>query len=509
MNYFRSLPLKIITALEQRSIPLWCHAALFFSAIVLRNSLEAALHPIPDKRIALYFGHYTFGYIVIFLEAVVLFSFITRQKPSLCARVVLPFAILLLIAPVVDLSLGRPFDPAYLLLTDIVSILHAMLTFFGPLHEKGVTVGVRVEIAIFLACAACYFYSKNSGAVRSIMGTVALYILIFILSILPVYPLTVTHADGLYRMVYDMNRILVIFLVITLCLVFVQQWPGSIRIIIHNCRPWRVSHYILVFVAGYALADFYGMANQFSIDTALRCFLACCAIFSAWISSVFINDIFDVDIDRISNPARPLPAGITDRKKMTGIATAMFVIASIASIGAGIVPFWIVLSNCAVAQIYSAPPLRIKRIPIISKLCISAASLLLVLLGFYLAGASLSRFPGEIVVYFLVAFTLAVNVIDIKDRDGDKQNGISTLSALLPPRLGAVLNGLFVSGAIVTVNLIPGVRLPLWELFVGSAAAFFLIVRKNYNDVSVMKIYIIVVCSIILYLFFCTPAAGS
>jgi len=93
--------------------------------------------------------------------------------------------------------------------------------------------------------------------------------------------------------------------------------------------------------------------------------------------------------------------------------------------------------------LYSAPPLRIKRIPFFSKLLISLNSLILIILGFFIITGSIINFPWEITIVFLIGATAVANFIDIKDYEGDKKVGVKTLPVILGIRKAKFLISLF------------------------------------------------------------------
>ena len=78
-----------------------------------------------------------------------------------------------------------------------------------------------------------------------------------------------------------------------------------------------------------------------------------------------LNQIYDLDIDRVNKPARPLPSGrlsIADAWQFTAVTYAIaLVLAWLVAPGGRHECFWIVLIATAATFIYSCPPLRTKQ----------------------------------------------------------------------------------------------------------------------------------------------------
>jgi 4-hydroxybenzoate polyprenyltransferase len=153
--------------------------------------------------------------------------------------------------------------------------------------------------------------------------------------------------------------------------------------------------------------------------------------------------------------------------------------------------FFFILLFCGNYFLYSMPPLRLKRIPFFSKLFISLNSLILVLLGYATVCGSFTGFPKLLIAYFLVLFTAAINFIDIKDFEGDRENGIGTLPVLLGLKRAKVVIGMFVMVTYLALILIfkkPYVLVPLGIL---GSLQFALINRKQYSENLVFAVYLL------------------
>ncbi|MHC4493698.1 MAG: UbiA family prenyltransferase, partial [Planctomycetota bacterium] len=100
-----------------------------------------------------------------------------------------------------------------------------------------------------------------------------------------------------------------------------------------------------------------------------------------------LNQIADVDADRINRPGRPLPAGRIGMRQAWWIVAALLVPA--VALAAVVDPYYLacVLITVPVTAAYSFPPVRTKRIPFLANATIATPrGLLLVLAGWAVGG---------------------------------------------------------------------------------------------------------------------------
>jgi homogentisate phytyltransferase/homogentisate geranylgeranyltransferase len=164
------------------------------------------------------------------------------------------------------------------------------------------------------------------------------------------------------------------------------------------------------------------------------------------VAIVGLNQITDVEIDRINKPWLPLAAGELDRKGAWWIVA----VAAAVPIGLALTQGWIelaaVLAALAVGAAYSLPPLRLKRHPVAASLCIAGVRSAVVNLG---VAAHFSRaFSGTVAIpdavwaltVFVLPFSFAIAVLkDVPDREGDRRFRIATFTVRLGPRRAARL----------------------------------------------------------------------
>jgi len=203
---------------------------------------------------------------------------------------------------------------------------------------------------------------------------------------------------------------------------------------------------------------------------------------SAWITSVIVNDTMDLKIDSVSNPDRPLPKKIFSVKEYLGVGLVFFLASIIFSGLADWRIIFLIVLYQLVAFIYSAKPLRLKRFPIVATLVSSLASNLVTFGGFILASSnhSLSQFPIPIAVLLIMGYTLALPMKDFKDFDGDKKDKIYTLPVLFGiPWAKVIVGSSLFFAFMLSVAILEDFRLFWWAFLCGSASFLFILQMKK------------------------------
>ncbi len=155
---------------------------------------------------------------------------------------------------------------------------------------------------------------------------------------------------------------------------------------------------------------------------------------------VGLNQLEDVEIDRINKPQLPLAAGDLSRRQGQAIVAASFLLPLVLAVTQGPIETAAVLSAMAIGWAYSSPPLRLKRYPVAASASISIVRSLVVNLGVYLhfAGAfgDGTRVAPAVwaLTLFVLPFSFAIAVLkDVPDAEGDRAFSVRTFTV----RLGA------------------------------------------------------------------------
>lgn len=182
---------------------------------------------------------------------------------------------------------------------------------------------------------------------------------------------------------------------------------------------------------------------------------------------VGINQIYDVDIDKVNKPFLPVAAGeLSNRAAWALVITSAVCGPLIVYHLFSKVIFWLYMFGTTVGGLYSVPPFRLKRFPVAAGLSIAICRGFLLNFGVYYAAREALglSFVWNPAVAFLARFmTVYAGVIavtkDLPDIEGDKKFEIETLSTRFGVSMIAkVATGLLLAnyaGAVATALLAP------------------------------------------------------
>jgi geranylgeranylglycerol-phosphate geranylgeranyltransferase len=185
-----------------------------------------------------------------------------------------------------------------------------------------------------------------------------------------------------------------------------------------------------------------------------------------------VNDIFDIEIDRINRPRRMLPSEKLSIKhawilyflfSAGGVILALFINAS---------TFFIALISFIVIFFYSY---SLKKIPLFGNVTVAFFTGL----AFIFGGTAVNNWKKGIIP---AVFAFLINLIrelikDMEDKEGDAANGIITF----PIKYGIGKTNLLIT--IFTILLIAVTTIPLWFAFY--SIEYFIIVMLGVNVILV------------------------
>jgi homogentisate phytyltransferase / homogentisate geranylgeranyltransferase len=207
--------------------------------------------------------------------------------------------------------------------------------------------------------------------------------------------------------------------------------------------------------------------KQLPASTALLPALIACLCGNVYI--VGLNQLEDVEIDRINKPHLPIASGEFSKRQGWTIVLIAGILALIVSAWSGVFLMATVWLSLLIGTAYSLPPVRLKRFPVWASFCIFSVRGAIVNLGLFLHfnqkwGAS-PQIPASVwaLTTFVLIFTFAIAIFkDIPDLEGDRRYQISTFTLRLGQR--AVFNlarwvlTACYGGMMVAAGLISGVN---------------------------------------------------
>lgn len=219
--------------------------------------------------------------------------------------------------------------------------------------------------------------------------------------------------------------------------------------------------------------------------------IVCGALMASFLNAASnaINQVYDLELDRVNKPERMIPSGRMSEREGTWVAVVLYVVSLAFALAVNLECFAIAFIAAVLTIVYSVPPLRTKRWGWSANLTIAVPRGLLLKVCGWSAARSIwheeSWYIGSIFFFFLLG---AASTKDFADMDGDEKGGCITLpikygvkkaAYLISPSfvlpfllmpLGAQLGLLTGNATLLTVF---GLGLAAWGAYVN-----YLILRK-------------------------------
>lgn len=489
------------------------------------------------------FAHMFLFFLTITIVVALIISIFTKQKNAKVITLALCGLPIIWLAPIIDLlvSGGKGFSMAYMFETHS-GIIFNFFTFFGPIKTPGITIGLHIELFISLCAIGWYVWSKRKNLLVTLGAVLLSYTFIFAALSLPGMIFTISHPfsaeGGLPAVVSFMNETVLnsnipgnalhnaiaykstsrlldigfdtivsqLFFLFAFVMMLVWSWysyRNTLKKIFINARPERVLFYLSLFIPAVLYAQVLSPTptNFIWIDWVGLIVLSV-SWFSAWMYAVHINDLYDTDIDKISNPNRPLIKNEVAPDIFHEVGLAWLALSLVGSYVVGYYPFLMNIIFSSAYYIYSAPPLRLKRVPILSSFLNSVTCLATILAGFFFVSPDkmFSAFPAMYALGIVTVFTLNSNIRDLKDIAGDGESGIQTLPVLFG-QYGRHVVGILLA---LSFMLLP-VFLSFYTLYILALPAaiigYKLCVRQPYKETYIFALYF-AFCALTLILIF-------
>jgi geranylgeranylglycerol-phosphate geranylgeranyltransferase len=272
-----------------------------------------------------------------------------------------------------------------------------------------------------------------------------------------------------------------------------------LRVYLELVRPFTLIAPMVGFFSGTIIAS----GNIFGISCLMGAISA--AVLNA--ASNVNNQYFDLEIDKINKPFRPLPSGRLSKKKAIYFSFVLYFSALLLSWLVNLQLFVIVFITAVITFFYSAPPFRIKKYPFLSNIFIAIPrGMLLIVAGWSITKSIFSIEPWFIGLIFALYLMGAASTKDFSDIEGDRRFGIKTLPVIYGPEKAAkmispffyapfMLIPLGVAAGIIRLTALPLTLLIFWGLHTAKLIAgkpLELTLEKNHISWKHMYLTLIV-----------------
>ena len=506
---------------------LWLSTALFI--IFVRDGIEcfiaSGFFGGPDD---FHLVHVPIFFFSLLLSLIIILHFFAKTdilKVSKIALVVFPLIIFPVVLDFAVLIFGKT-RTTYLYIVDNPGL--SFLHFFDPMYRiPELPLSIRFEVGLITFFAFVYIFLKRRRVFASLIGSFLVFILCFFYVSIPALLLKVFefmafiintfHLKNFPFVRATVDEVLVVLLEVlftgVLCLVWLWRYdPAKYSAVLKNVRPTRTLHYMFLCFVGVLVSVFHSPIKDFF--SLLYIVGALLSVGFAFQFSVVINDIYDLDCDRVSNAGRPLVTGALNKREYLRIGFFYLAFSILCAYWVGPTCFTLTLLFIAFYFLYSAPPLRLKRFFPVSVLVIGLQAVLAFLIGAYTFERSGVRayLPALLLWLIFIVFFFSSNIKDLKDTSGDRETGIPTLPVLLGEEKGRKVIAFLVFLSYCLVPLFLGFVFPGFKAYLitllFALLSFICIQKKSTKEEIIFLIYFIYVILLIFYITSLKSLAG-
>ncbi len=466
--------------------------------ILVRNLMEGFLeanhHLLPAHYL---FVDFAAAYALLFLALLLILKAVTGGRSESIAKVLVVLFTLILIVPVIDCiaSSGQGYEIGYLN-GDFEYLSSMLLSYYG---DGSATIGEKIEGLVFGSLLLIYIYIKTGSRIRSVAGLGLSYVALFTWSAIPSLIYAVSNVffasplaggEVIARGAFDKGFLIryitpevslavISILVAAAVSVVIFLERKRLRLPTSLFRPLRTAHYALLAAFGSLLGYSVAGPLEHPLYNYLFSFSFAVSIILLYQFASLLNDVFDRDAhERPGGKGNCLAAG-------TGLHLAFSFLAMSLLVGysVGYAACAMLAIIAALAYLYSAPPFRLKRYPLLAPLALAGCALATVMGGFavFAGEEGLGALPPEMAALLLVVYTLGVNYKDLKDYETDRERGVYTIPVVLGPDKGRTVISLLTAASFLLVPAITGLS-GLWLPSIAVAAASLFLIYRDSNE---------------------------
>lgn len=444
--------------------------------------------------------HNLYFFLLTILLLWLLVSVILKINPKRLAILFLWSAVLMIAPPIIDmLKTGGQIYWSFYVIGGVADLAQQFVTIFGHFPSGIVYFGTRITFISAIIMIAGFVFIRTRHILKTAATALFTYVILFFMGSFPslfslahlslfggknladIKPFNVIQffggpqnafgasAPGIsYSFPYNLDFIYFPFLVLLLTVIFFAIDRKKFWAVLKNFRYPQIVYHTGLFIIGIGLGYLiYPQNFNFTVLSFLAAFTLSISIWLAWMASVVVNDINDLEIDKISNPARPLPRGIFSEKEYWQFGLVCLLLSFLGTLSVGTNWLLLILIYQIIAWFYSARPFRLKKFPGVASAVSALASLMIFFMGFTLISGDqlIQHLSWRIILLLFLAYTLAIPIKDFKDIAGDGKEKIWTIPVLFGDSTGRLIVsiGIFIA-YMLSVFLLRELRLFFWAL---------------------------------------------
>ncbi len=215
------------------------------------------------------------------------------------------------------------------------------------------------------------------------------------------------------------------------------------------------------------------------------------AVFFAWEYTVVLNNIYDLEIDKLAKNENPFLLKLIEKEEYLKLGITMGLIAIVFSFFPSMMVTLLILLALFLGTIYSVPPLRLRRYPLTSCF-IAIGSVISLMIG---------MLPCELynyaILFLVIFFSVSIGTLirDLESYEADKKAGVKTIFTLLGKEEGKK-----VVSSLLFLSFLPPILLfqKIFFLFIlgGFFSSLLFFKTENYRLVMLIVMGLFIVCAL-------------
>lgn len=522
---------KVISELPPFSVSPLGWMFLFFGIIAIREFIESfvtAKANTSEEFIVDYFQNIYFALISILLLWIFTSLFLKINPKKLTTLFTLGIWLMIL-PPILDmLKTGGSVYWSFYMIGDLSYLKLQFFSFLSHFPSGIVYFGSKIVIIISMLAVGLFIYIKTKNILNGLIGAFFSYCILFFMGSFPSWLTfayyffekskkitTISSMDIIqfmgvptrffgisfdnmkYALAHNLSLVYFLFTLILLFWLFFLINKTALFALLKNARPPQIIYHSGLLFIGLGLGYLIHPNNlTMGFFQILAIIILLLSTYLAWLASVVPNDLYDYSIDIISNNTRPLQKNAIPKQLYTELGIIMFILSVIGGLMISFKIAGLFIVYQFIAFIYSVPPFRLKKFPIIATFISAIASLIIIFIGFTLFSGdqNLQDLPWRIILLFLISFTISLPIKDFKDIAGDKSDQIWTIPVIFGDKNGRIIvaTSIFIS-FLLSVFLLNTFSLFWWALLFGSLSFLVVIIATP------KKLFWYILILIILY----------
>lgn len=519
--------------------------ATLFSIIAIRMFLDKLAYQdtggylLPQERVI----HASLYYFSVFFYLSILYYFFTKELFKNTFNLLTKIMLFVLSVPLFDIlfkGIEGTRPPIYLIISksDFISYFFKII---NPLSEQGITLGQHIGAYAIFITLAFFIYKKTKSWLKSLLSIFLGYAILFFDAIIPSIINIFSNRDLLFdkeivpyffmlqnswianmvkivptdfsnfflqtEVLNTWHEILLarffwIYVVIEILIIFFLSNKRAWNILRHNLPKERIIYWTIISIIGIIINQrMFGdilFSNPANFITLAVFFLL---IVLNIVLAVFINDAEDIEIDKISNPSRPLVKKEFSPQEWNLVQTVLLIIIVLGLLTLNNATAFLLIFAQAAYYLYSARPLRLKRHFLLSSVLIGFATVFVAMAGFFLVSPDQSFFvfPVKAMLILGLSYALVSNLKDIKDFEGDSHEDIKTIPVVFGLKNGKRIIAILCALVIVAVPIILKLNTALlFSVFI-AAFLFYLFTKEKYQEKYIFLVIFLYIVSLFIF----------